>query len=40
MLLKVVGEASKVIASGRPTAALKLLAYQVPECFLYLAVCR
>ena len=40
MLPKVVGEASKVTASGRATAALKLSAYQVPECFLYLAVCR
>ena len=40
MLPKVVGEASKVTASGRATAALKLSAYQVPECFMYLSVCR
>ena len=40
MLLKVVGEASKVTASGRATAALKLPAYQLPESALYLIVCR
>ena len=40
MLPKVVGEASKVTASGRATAALKLSAYQVPECFMYSFVCR
>ena len=40
MLPKVVGEASKVTAPGRATAALKLSAYQVPECCLYLPACR
>ena len=40
MLPKVVGEASKVTASGRATAALKLSAYQVPESILYVLFCR